>query len=841
MANTKNGESSSSSSSDESANGVANNTVVNLYSLLKLDQDATPDEVHRAYRLLSTTFHPDKIPASTSSPSPSSPDNNDVAGTTTNNNTNRGREEEIQQIFLDIKRAHEILIDPVLRLTYDHFGEEGVTLLRKVQQQQREQKTRRDAAVQRRREEMDEDSDDNDDDDIKDDEEDEYILYDRIEGLLQSNHPIQALEELCRFMEQHDYHQNLSEDNQVQLNLSLEFPPVVDLTTVFTNGREYLQFVQKSMAANPPRSKEEREYYQSRFNQEVKLVEYQLGKIREAQKASVGFTLTSIQPRNAGGGGDGPPMRAGGSTSIQPKWSMAMGANTSLIYPDVGTIPARLAGQKEEELHHPISMFVNTAYQANPHTQINLTANLSNDESHQFVLGSAHTFTNLTAVRYNMTFLSKSPLKTPLVIDLKSYRHLKGIGMATGGISMGADGRMLQWNAQWEALVREVHRCSVKASMGLLQGNSIELSYRARVQKSPQNRIMTWLDEHIHLPKKVELSTLFGRVTKVTAMVTHEFTTLAMHPTIGFGMEHNISLGRWLWIWEFDYHNSTFRIPIPVMQLGSIADPGVFYARQLYYATYCLLLQSIVADLLHDHDEQSSNSGIGTVNKKSTTEKARRNRRTIAGEGMSKFRVEAERQLALMDVIAEKKRFLESQRKNGLVILQATYWYQPPVLPMQDSNDDGDPAGNDEVVNGSKNGIIIAMDATKQIQFWVSDGTLSIPSELPKSSWMGFYDLRTETSSYGATPSSPSWSRPTKWDWNKLWRRLVRSVNVSESGRRKKEQQQQQQTAQHKEPQLTVRYSHLGSVYEVTVGEREALVLPGNPKVHRLGDANFVQ
>lgn len=810
---------------DSSSSSESNGGVVNLYSVLKLDQDASPDEIHRAYRLLSNTFHPDKLP-STSSRVPSDSGDNNYYDDTTIVHIRNGREEEIQQTFLDVKRAHEILIDPVLRLTYDHFGEDGVSLIRKVQQQQREQKTRREASVQRRREDEEggddhHDDDHDDDDDEGDDDYDEYILYDRIEGLLKSNQAVQALEELARFIEQYEYHRNLSQDNQVQLNLSMEFPPVADLATVIYGGREYLQYVQKSMAANPPISQEEREYYVSRFNQERRLVEYQINKISDAQKANLGFTLTSVQPRNAGGGGD--PM-TGGNTSIQSKWSMAMGANTSLVYPQLGKV-GRLAGKKEEELHHPISMFVNTSYQPNPHTQINLTANLSSDESHQFVLGSSHTFTNLTAVRYNMTLLSKSPLNTPLVMDLKTYRHLRGIGMASGGISMGADGRMFQWNALWEAVVQEGHRCSVKASVGVLQGNSVELSYRARVQKTRNNRFVAWLDEHIHLPKRVKVSTLFGRFTKVTAMVIHECTTLAMHPTIGFGMEHNISLGGWTWVWEIQYHNSTFRIPVPVIQLGSVSDPGVFYARQLYHATYCLLLQSIVADILHDHDEHNSGRG----REKPTTENVPKRK---LSEVMSKTRVEAQKQLVLMDPIADKKRILESQRRNGLVIIRATYWYKQP-LPIRD--DDDDQSRNDESANG-RNGYIIAMDATKQIQFWVSNGTLSTPSDIPKSSWMGFYDLRTEISTSDTTPSSHvSWTRPTTWEWKKLWRRIVRSLNVGGSS------STQQQAEQLKEPQLTVRYSHLGYVYEVTVGEREALVLPDNPKAQRLGDANFVQ
>ena len=64
---------SNSSSQDE----------VDLYSLLKVDRSATEEEIHRAYKNLSTTFHPDKLPAITSTED----------------------REKVQGVFLEFKRA----------------------------------------------------------------------------------------------------------------------------------------------------------------------------------------------------------------------------------------------------------------------------------------------------------------------------------------------------------------------------------------------------------------------------------------------------------------------------------------------------------------------------------------------------------------------------------------------------------------------------------------------------------------------------------------------------------------------------------------------------------------
>lgn len=61
---------------------------IDLYSLLKVGRDATEEEIHKAYKNLSTCFHPDKLPRTTSP-------------------EKRGR---IQQIFLEFKRASTWII-----------------------------------------------------------------------------------------------------------------------------------------------------------------------------------------------------------------------------------------------------------------------------------------------------------------------------------------------------------------------------------------------------------------------------------------------------------------------------------------------------------------------------------------------------------------------------------------------------------------------------------------------------------------------------------------------------------------------------------------------------------
>ena len=61
---------------------MATTATNDLYSLLKVDRDSTIEEIHRAYKTLSNTFHPDKLPPSS-----------------------QHKREEIQEVFLQFKSA----------------------------------------------------------------------------------------------------------------------------------------------------------------------------------------------------------------------------------------------------------------------------------------------------------------------------------------------------------------------------------------------------------------------------------------------------------------------------------------------------------------------------------------------------------------------------------------------------------------------------------------------------------------------------------------------------------------------------------------------------------------
>lgn len=259
----------------------------------------------------------------------------------------------------------DVLTDPVLRLVYDFHGERGVALVRRIQQQSRDRSRRREEAANL--------ADDGSDGNSDSDDEMELNLYDKIEMFLKTN-PLQAKAEMHQFFEQYDYNQNLTEENQVQLSCNMEFPPVLNLKKLVYQGRDYTEYVQKSTyraAQNAPA--EERELYKQRVQKERGLVDYQLNRFRDSQKAEVGMTLTSQIPAKS---------QAMTGTPVQPKWTMVMGGTTNFVYPGVSEMLA-LTGKQTEDQKHPVSMFINAIYQPVPATQITITTNVTNNESHQ--------------------------------------------------------------------------------------------------------------------------------------------------------------------------------------------------------------------------------------------------------------------------------------------------------------------------------------------------------------------------------------------------------------------------------------------------------------------------
>ena len=378
-------------------------------------------------------------------------------------------------------------------------------------------------------------------------------------------------------------------------------------------------------------------------------------------------------------------------------------------------------------------------------------------------------------------------------------------------------------------------KVSAEAKIGLLQGSALEFTYKANLfdsqatsPKSPpssspnfasgkrQRNIPMWTrllnvidQELMTLPRKIDWSISFGQFVKTSAMFTHDLKALT-GTHLGFGLEHNINLGLWAWIWELTYYGSSFRVPIPLVHLGSLNSNTrqVYYTGKWHQALIYLLLQSFLAEVLQEPQTKKKMVASHRIVEKQTTKT----------EG-SKTKEEAQRQLKLMERVAEMKHCNELNHDEGLVILRAIYWMQE-----RQPNDSGD--------TSSASIALKEWDVTKQLQFWIIDHKLVAPAT-PKRRWMGFYDLRDIVpEDNDSIDSQGNFSLV-----NDLRKVIIDyfsfTSKVNDNGAN--------DDSLLKQPCLTIRYKYKNEIYEVTFDESEPFVLPCNDAAELLGNADRIE
>ncbi len=90
------------SNQQDGSSSISNN--INPYAILNIPNDASLEDINKSYKLLSRSFHPDKQVQ------------------------NR---DEAQQYFIKLKGAYDILIDPILKFVYYHFGYDGIIFIKR--------------------------------------------------------------------------------------------------------------------------------------------------------------------------------------------------------------------------------------------------------------------------------------------------------------------------------------------------------------------------------------------------------------------------------------------------------------------------------------------------------------------------------------------------------------------------------------------------------------------------------------------------------------------------------------------------------------------------------------
>jgi len=181
----------------------SNETVdeIDLYALLNIDRCAAYEDVQKAYKLLSKTFHPDRLRSAQD-------------------------KQDAQKTFLLVKQAHDTLSDPMLRLAYDHAGIQAVTLVKRSQQRHQREDDRppNDHA--------------NDDDDDDDDSQAEVDLYRSMQKASKEQAVLilqEALDEFLQEKQAASPHFDASLDVPIQLHEGLQ--PERDTTSIHFHCR----------------------------------------------------------------------------------------------------------------------------------------------------------------------------------------------------------------------------------------------------------------------------------------------------------------------------------------------------------------------------------------------------------------------------------------------------------------------------------------------------------------------------------------------------------------------------------------------------------------------------
>ena len=212
--------------------------------------------------------------------------------------------------------------------------------------------------------------------------------------------------------------------------------------------------------------------------------------------------------------------------------------------------------------------------------------------------------------------------------------------------------------------------------------------------------------------------------------------------------------------WLFQLERGEFVMKIPVTICPRL-DAGS--AIVMMYITFLSsVIDGVVGDIIG-----SSKAGISVHDGTAGGTKSN----NISLLRLKKARADAERQVALMKGPARSKRKREEER-NGLVIDKAIYYL------------DG----------GTR------LDVTAQIQFWVTDSSLYLPSA-PKSNLLGFYDISS------ADQSKSKMEPIALTSWKQVWQGFWFDAKAPV-------------------PILYISYTYQGKTFQLSVRDEDELKLP---------------
>ena len=248
--------------------------------------------------------------------------------------------------------------------------------------------------------------------------------------------------------------------------------------------------------------------------------------------------------------------------------------------------------------------------------------------------------------------------------------------------------------------------------------------------------------------------------------------------TIGFGIEHN-GLSGLTWLLRYSRPEG-IAISVPIFVTPFMAH--AYWNKFVWISTLTYLLDEVIEEYSERGQKDSAEAREGRYQQLLKANRAEHD------WSCSPLAISiSERHLPFMaQVSGAKRRYEESI--DGLVILRAVYGTK----------------------SASSN-----VDVTEQLQFWVNDSRLVLPSS-PKCSLLGLYSLRRRRRA----------KRRIYRPFDNLFQRFVRAESDLESD-------------DCQEITLTIRYKHKGFVYELSVGDSDQVVLPSST-ARQLGSSRTV-
>ena len=302
---------------------------------------------------------------------------------------------------------------------------------------------------------------------------------------------------------------------------------------------------------------------------------------------------------------------------------------------------------------------------------------------------------------------------------------------------------------------------------------------------------------------------------------------------LGLGVEHT-GLSGLTWLFRYERPEGiVLRIPIFV---SSFLSP-MYWNRVLWVSTLALLMDETLGELMGhtSPDLKSGNDDAPNIHK-TIANKIYINRREQNWLSSSYAKQDAKRQLCLMEPVASVKRQRE-ESIDGLVILKATH---ASVSASSTHN--------------------ISVDVTRQLQFWTENSRLRLPAS-SKSLLLGFYDLaeRDHCQYYSYLTKSKKSENCNECDSSRssfihqwidsmiIWLSRLRIGEedipsrgyLDDGGDWHEHDEVHDNEDNHVTVMLTVRYKYRGQVFELTVGDEDALDLPSEDAL-RLGSSDFV-